>query len=65
MRQIEAIWFCGFTGNVGVVRVEHEHGIKYYIGACEGIDEKADAQFIADNGMPFPASAGKALFVES
>jgi hypothetical protein len=67
-----SIWF---TGNecIGIVQVvqDHEHddyrqtGIadfKYYIGVGQGQNEKVDAEFIAQVGMPFDAKAGNVLF---
>lgn len=63
MRNKEAIWFCAGHGNVGVVRSEDEYGVKYYIGACGGIDEQTDIEHIAAWGSTFPATAGKALFM--
>lgn len=65
MRNKEAIWFCAGHGNVGIVRVEDEYGVKYYIGQCSGEDEQKDIEHIANWGSSLPASAGKALFVES
>lgn len=66
------IWFAG-RDCVGIVQVVQEHqkseyrqtgnaDFKYYIGVGSGQDEKADAQFIADYGVPFDAKAGDVLF---
>jgi hypothetical protein len=69
---IDQIWF---TGNqcIGIVQIVQEHereeyrqtgqaNFKYYIGVGQGQDEKADAQHIADYGVPFDKVAGDALF---
>jgi hypothetical protein len=69
---IDQIWF---TGNqcIGIVQIVQEHereeyrqtgqaNFKYYIGAGQGQDEKADASYIADHGVPFDKAAGDALF---
>lgn len=66
MRVLDVKWYCGRT-NVGIVRVQTDYeGIKYYIGAVEGLDEMIDTNFIASWGSTFPSHAGDALFgVES
>jgi hypothetical protein len=69
---IDQIWF---TGNqcIGIVQIVQEHereeyrqtgqaNFKYYIGVGQGQDEKADASYIADHGVPFDKDAGNALF---
>jgi hypothetical protein len=69
---IDQIWF---TGNqcIGIVQIVQEHeqeeyrqtgqaNFKYYIGTGQGQDEKADASYIADHGVPFDKAAGNALF---
>lgn len=69
---IDQIWF---TGNqcIGIVQIVQEHereeyrqtgqaNFKYYIGVGHGQDEKADANYIADHGVPFDKAAGDALF---
>lgn len=69
---IDQIWF---TGNqcIGIVQIVQEHereeyrqtgqaNFKYYIGVGQGQDEKADASYIADHGVPFDKAAGDALF---
>lgn len=62
MKILDVRWFCG-RSNVGIVRVEDEFdGIKYYIGACKGMDEDMDKQWIADWGSTFPQDAGDILF---
>ena len=69
---IDQIWF---TGNqcIGIVQIVQEHereeyrqtgqaNFKYYIGVGLGQDEKADANYIAEHGVPFDKAAGNALF---
>lgn len=66
------IWF---TGNqcIGIVQIVQEHeknsyrqtgnaNFKYYIGVGWGQDEKTDASYIAEHGVPFDATAGNVLF---
>jgi hypothetical protein len=67
------IWF---TGNqcIGIVQIVQEHqkeeyrqagnfiDFKYYIGVGWGQDEKTDASYIAEHGVPFDAKAGNVLF---
>ena len=56
------MWFCGRT-NVGIVQAENDFdGIKYYIGAVEGLDEEEDKLFIANWGSSFPKDVGNLLF---
>lgn len=63
MKIVAAEWFCAGHGNVGVVMVVDEYeGVKYYIGACKGIDEEDDKQWIADWGSRLPNHVGNALF---
>ena len=69
---INQIWF---TGNqcIGIVQIVQEHereeyrqtgqaNFKYYIGVGWGQDEKTDASYIAEHGVPFDKRAGDALF---
>lgn len=64
-----------FTGNqcIGIVQIVQEHekqtyrqtgnaNFKYYIGVGQGQNEKADAEYIAQHGVPFDAKAGDVLF---
>lgn len=67
------IWF---TGNqcIGIVQIVQDHqkdeyrqsgnfaDFKYYIGVGWGQDEKTDASYIAEHGVPFDAKAGNVLF---
>lgn len=66
------IWF---TGNqcIGIVQIVQEHeknsyrqtgnaNFKYYIGVGLGQDEKTDASYIAEHGVPFDSKAGNVLF---
>lgn len=63
MKLTDWMWFTGGNGCVGVVKCEDEYdGTKYYIGAANGIDERMDAQLIADWGAKYPKKAGDALF---
>ena len=57
-KSLEVRWFSA----IGIVRVENDYGVRYYIGAGEGDSEEADLKFIADWGMHFPADAGDVLF---
>ena len=69
---INQIWF---TGNqcIGIVQIVQEHEVeeyrqtgdanfKYYIGVGQGQDEKTDASYIAEHGVPFDKAAGDVLF---
>lgn len=67
-----SIWFAG-RDCVGVVQVVQEHEkseyrqtgnahFKYYIGVGAGLNEKEDADFIANHGVPFDSRAGDVLF---
>ena len=59
----EVLWFCSGHGNVGIVKVNDQYdGIKYYIGACSGLNEGLDIDHIAKWGSKFPKSAGDLLF---
>lgn len=64
-----------FTGNqcIGIVQIVQDHqkdqyrqtgeaDFKYYIGVGWGQDEKTDASYIAEHGVPFDKVAGDALF---
>jgi len=64
-----------FTGNqcIGIVQIVQDHEIeeyrqtglanyKYYIGVGWGQDEKTDASYIAEHGVPFNRAAGDVLF---
>lgn len=66
------IWFAG-NECIGIVQVVQEHqrdeyrqtglaDFKYYIGVGQGQNERDDAQYIADHGVPFNKVAGDALF---
>lgn len=63
MRILDSTWFTNRDGCTGIVAVEDEYdGVKYYIGHVRGLDEKQDAQHVAEWGSTFPTDAGKALF---
>ena len=64
-----------FAGNhcVGIVQIVQDHekdsyrqtgeaNFKYYIGVGQGQNEKADAEHIAEWGVPFDVAAGNTLF---
>ena len=66
------IWFAG-NECIGIVQIVQEHerdtyrqtgqaDFKYYIGVGSGQNERVDAQYISEHGMPFDKSAGDALF---
>jgi len=66
------IWFAG-NECIGIVQIVQDHQIdeyrqtgqadyKYYIGVGQGQNEKTDAQYIADHGVPFDNAAGDTLF---
>ena len=67
------IWFAG-NQCIGIVQIVQEHqkeeyrqagdftDFKYYIGVGWGQDEKTDASYIAEHGVPFDAKAGNVLF---
>lgn len=65
-------WYAG-AHCVGIVQIVQEHqkdhyrqtgeaDFKYYIGVGWGEDEKTDASYIAEHGVPFDFVAGNALF---
>ena len=67
-----SIWYAG-DQCIGIVQIVQEHDkeayrqtgnadFKYYIGVGQGQNEKADAQHIANYGVPFDQIAGDALF---
>jgi hypothetical protein len=67
-----ALWYTG-SHCIGIVQVVQGHQVeeyrqtgeaefKYYIGVGLGQEEKSDAQYIADYGMPFDKVAGDSLF---
>jgi hypothetical protein len=66
------MWFSA-RECIGIVQVVQEHekqmyrqtgnaNFKYFIGTGWGEDEKTDASYIAEHGMPFPSDAGDKLF---
>jgi hypothetical protein len=68
-RVVDSYWF----DKIGIVQVVQEHQweyyrqtgdaqFKYYIGTGWGEDQKTDASYIAEHGMPFDVIAGNALF---
>lgn len=62
MQVLDVIWFSG-TSTVGLVQVMDEYdGIKYYIGAVSGMDEKVDTEYVAAWGARFPKNVGDILF---
>jgi hypothetical protein len=67
-----SIWFAG-NQCIGIVQIVQDHekdqyrqtgeaDFKYYIGVGWGQNEKTDASYIAEHGMPFDKAAGNALF---
>lgn len=65
-------WFAG-NQCIGIVQVVQDHQVeeyrqtgvadfKYYIGVGWGQDEKTDASYIAEHGIPFDVAAGNTLF---
>ena len=65
-------WFAG-KDCVGIVQVVEDHqkehyrqtgeaNFKYYIGVGWGQNEKTDASYIAEHGVPFDTDAGNTLF---
>ena len=57
--KIDVRWF----NDVGIVRVENDYDIRYYIGTHSGTDELNDMMYIRHWGSPFPSDAGTALFL--
>ncbi len=66
------IWFAG-NECIGIVQIVQAHQVeeyrqtgqadfKYYIGVGWGQNEKTDASYIAEHGVPFDKVAGDALF---
>jgi hypothetical protein len=65
MKILDVMWFCSGHGNAGIVRVDTEiDGIRYYLGACKGVNEQDDKEWIAAWGSTFPKEAGDVLFGE-
>lgn len=63
MKILRAHWFSTAGGTIGIVHVKNDFNeLGYYISAVAGKDEKADMQYIADWGSPFPTDAGDVLF---
>lgn len=67
-----SIWFAG-NQCIGIVQIVQEHerdsyrqtgdaNFKYYIGVGQGQNERDDAQYIAEQGVPFDRDAGNVLF---
>jgi hypothetical protein len=67
-----SIWFAG-NECIGIVQIVQEHekseyrqtgnaNFKYYIGVGQGQNEKTDASYIAEHGVPFDSRAGDVLF---
>ncbi len=65
-------WFAG-RHCVDIVQIVQDHEketyrqtgdaeFKYYIGVGWGEDEKTDASYIAEHGVPFDKVAGDAMF---
>jgi len=51
MKILNMTWFNNLKGCIGVVQVETEHGeIKSYISVVDGIDQDADAKYVAEWG---------------
>ena len=62
MKVNDVIWFAGIS-TVGLVQVDDEYeGIKYYIGAANGLDEEVDKEYISVWGARFPKNVGDILF---
>ena len=62
MKVLDVRWFSG-TSCVGIVRCEVPYeGIRYYVGAATGMDEKVDTEHIAAWGARFPNNVGDILF---
>lgn len=66
------IWFAG-NECIGIIQIVQEHerdtyrqtgeaDFKYYIGVGKGQDERADAEYISEWGVPFDKEAGNVLF---
>jgi hypothetical protein len=69
---IDQIWFAG-NECIGIVQIVQDHekntyrqtgnaDFKYYIGVGKGQNEKDDALYISEWGMPFDKAAGDVLF---
>ena len=67
-----SIWFAG-NECIGIVQIVQEHerdtyrqtgdaNFKYYIGVGKGQNEKTDAEYISEWGVPFHKDAGDVLF---
>lgn len=67
-----SIWFAG-NQCIGIVQIVQDHEkdnyrqtgkayFKYYIGVGQGQNEKTDANYIAEHGVPFDVAAGNTLF---
>jgi hypothetical protein len=70
---VNSYWFTPNNTCIGIVQIVQEHqkevyrqtgeaDYKYYIGVGMGVDEKADASYIAEHGAPFDHCTGNTLF---
>lgn len=59
MKILDATWFSGSLGCIGIVAIESEPTgeRKFYVGAVAGINETVDANNIAYHGAPLDAEA--------
>ena len=63
MKILKTHWYSPGIACIGIVRVMHPLGeIKHYIGQGSGLNEEADAKFVAEHGSPFPEAAANAIF---
>lgn len=56
IKVLDVIWYSLFSANphaIGIVKVEADNEIRYYIGTGEGNDKKEDVQKIIDGGFRF------------
>ncbi len=49
---VDSYWFTGFKGSFGIVIVDDGYNKKAYIGESIGLNEKGDAEAIANWGGP-------------
>lgn len=55
MEILKQTWFTNLKGCIGVVQVKNDYGeIKSYISVVEGVDQDADAKFVAEWGNALP-----------
>lgn len=50
---LDAKWYTGAMGGIGIVLIRHERGVCAYIGFAPGANEQADVRMIREWGARF------------